>query len=118
MQNKFSGDFFVSDFVCKDWVYDCHNYKLKQFKKALKTDKREVLFCKYSRGTGIQTDGFITPCSFTRRAWWLVDNPEYVFIHYLDEQDQIEFNNNDDHHPINSLELDFKKVLEIESFVF
>ena len=29
-------------------------------------------------------DGIVTPATFQKRAYWLLNNPKFVFIHYLD----------------------------------
>jgi hypothetical protein len=47
----------------------------------LKLEKKEFAVCSYVKGL----KGSATPESFKRRAFWLTDKPEYIFVHYLDE---------------------------------
>jgi CG-1 domain len=52
----------------------------------LKFDGQDFAICAYTKGNGM-TDNFgnETPESFKRRAYWLKDNPRFIFVHYLDE---------------------------------
>lgn len=61
----------------------------------LKIDGQEVAICSYCKGSGIpyalnqkdpDSDNLVvTPESFKRRAYWLIKNPQYIIVHYLDE---------------------------------
>jgi hypothetical protein len=71
------------------WRKDLHSYVARKNSVAaaredqmrLKHEGTEFAICAYTKGDG----GATTPESFKRRAYWLKDNPKYVFVHYLDE---------------------------------
>lgn len=48
----------------------------------LKIKKAKVAVSNYMNG-----DGLTTPASFQKRAYWLLSNPKFVFVHYLDSQE-------------------------------
>jgi hypothetical protein len=53
----------------------------------LKQDGHDIVVCSYCVGSGIQEENsVITPKSFKRRAYWLINDPRFVFVHYLDEE--------------------------------
>jgi len=61
----------------------------------LKHEGEEFAVCSYTCGAGSQdtnslpfsegTQKEFTPSSFKRRAYWLKNEPNYVFVHYIDE---------------------------------
>ena len=82
------GDFFLFDFSNKHWRKDNHSYLKRknssytlENQTKLRVDGRELLKCSYCVGDGSLT----TSSTFKRRAYWLIDQPEYVFVHYLNE---------------------------------
>ena len=47
----------------------------------LRLNKEDVIICKYTIGSG--QDG--TAKTLSRRAYWLVDYPKFIFVHYFDK---------------------------------
>ena len=45
----------------------------------LKINGEDTIICSYCCGDGIKTAS-----TFRRRAYWLINSPKYVFLHYLD----------------------------------
>jgi hypothetical protein len=46
----------------------------------LKIDGIDKIVSSYCSG-----DGVSTPASFKRRAYWFIDSPKHILVHYLDE---------------------------------
>jgi len=53
----------------------------------LKLNSVEIITCAYCKGSGTSSkeNPWVTPESFKRRAFWLIQNPQFVLVHYLDE---------------------------------
>ena len=47
----------------------------------LKIDGVDKMICSYCAGDGLQTSK-----SFKRRAYWYINEPKYILVHYLDTQ--------------------------------
>lgn len=47
----------------------------------MKVDGKDVAICAYVKG-----DGRSISESFKRRAYWLIDNPTFVIVHYFDSE--------------------------------
>lgn len=51
----------------------------------------EFAVCSYTKGSGLayqpkgEKQQLLTSESFKRRAYWLLENPKFILIHYLDE---------------------------------
>ena len=76
------------DFSNKLWRKDSHSYiKRKntpytlESQSKLRIDGKALVKCSYCSGDGSDR----TPASFRRRAYWMLDNPDYVLVHYIDE---------------------------------
>jgi len=84
-----SGNLYLIDkTVMKRWRKDKHDWKkrpdgrtVRENQEKLRLNGKEVLVAAYTHGTG--ENG--TPESLHRRAHWLISDPKYVLIHYLDE---------------------------------
>ena len=48
----------------------------------LKIKKVKVAVSNYMNGDGVSTAG-----TLQKRAYWLLNNPKFIFVHYLDSQD-------------------------------
>ena len=62
---------------------------MNEDKKFLRLNKIEVIKCRYWKGSGRKDPKYkdsITPLTFKRRVYNLIDDLKYVFIHYLDEK--------------------------------
>ena len=79
----------------KEWRKDFHSYvprknsvaTAREDQAKLKLNGKEFAISSYCKGSGNMTKDMqvITPESFKRRAYWLIENPEYIIVHYLDE---------------------------------
>ena len=90
-----SGQLFIHKYkndenqVNKAWRKDNHSYQLRKNQNSaqenmskLKIGGCDAIVCSYFVGAGNDT---ATPATLKRRAYWLVEQPEYVIVHYLDE---------------------------------
>ena len=93
-----SGDFFVVNPTdCYKWRNDGHSYlrakkKSKKFsyeyRKNLRVDGQDVIKAYYAKGSGLSKSdgGPVTPKTFHRRAYTLVDFNKYMLVHYFDTE--------------------------------
>eukprot|EP00347_Sterkiella_histriomuscorum_P020850 403336227 len=91
-----SGQFYIFSTQQKSiWRKDLHSYvtrkghtnAVREDQVKLKLNGKEFAICAYTIGCGViqNSSSYQTPESFKRRAYWLIDNPKYVLVHYLDE---------------------------------
>ena len=86
-----SGDFLIFDIDNKFWKKDLHQYSTRKVSNAiqenrvkLKVNKQDIAVCSYCSGSGTG----MTPQSFKRRAYWLIEQSKYILVHYLDDTDE------------------------------
>lgn len=81
-----SGQIAVFAIEDKSWRKDNQSYSKRknndstqEHQMKLKIKGEDAMICSYCCGDGIKTAS-----TFRRRAYWLINNPKYVFLHYLD----------------------------------
>ena len=54
---------------------------LKNYHAIPLKSSNKSIYCTYTKGSGK-----MTPQNFKRRAYWLLENPKFIFVHYLNSQ--------------------------------
>jgi len=104
-----SGDFFIVDsHVSRLWKKDYHSWVTRpdsnrdmECRQVIKIDGKKCVVCTYMKGSGKATyideniqgsklEVRVTPTTFKKRAYYLVDDPRYVLLHYFDEANLVE----------------------------
>lgn len=100
--------FYLHKVRFRGWKKDGHSYRKRKSSQGVREDRDkythcgETIQCVYTHGSGLCPKcrspssnpcircGYqaVTKGTFHRRAYWRVVEPEKVFVHYLDEQEE------------------------------
>ena len=83
-----TGQIAVYTIEDKSWRKDNQSYgrrknnnSTQEHQMKLKIKGEDAIICSYCCGDGVKTAS-----TFRRRAYWLINSPKYVFLHYLDTE--------------------------------